>query len=680
MGGLGKTRLSLQIAADMLDSYPDGIWFMDLAPIRDPTFVANEVAHVLSVREEPGKPLSQTLCAHLKSRKALLIFDNCEQVVSACASLANAILRAAPDVRIIASSREALRVPGEQVYPVLPLALPSPTASVETLSQSEAVQLFMARAQLQKPSFMLTEREAPAVAELVSRVEGIPLALELAAARMRSLSIQEINKRLHNRFTLLTGGGRVLLERQQTLRALVAWSYDLLADNEKLLFERLGVFVGGFDLPAAEVVCGADPLMPEDVLDLVMSLVDKSLVMVRETDGESRYRMLETLRDFGLEALRSAASSGNGGGHCKYYFVWWRRASNRGLQGPEQADWTRRLEAEHDNMRAAIAFALGAGGDPIIAVKIEVALMGFRILRGYSTEGRSNVHERWPLPAKVQGIGHSSRPCTLCRRCAGEQSERRPRSGTYAGVLPRAAARDQQPDRHRGNLVHVAAVVRLHVGDAVRARDGEEEALATSANRVAGTKKRSCCCRLVRSACTTAMMRRRAGISSSRSPSHASQCHETESDCERMLGQLALECGDLPAACERFERALAICQDAADKRGAATALWWLGKADLADRNPASARLRLGEALRAFQSFEMNAEVLDVSRTTPALRILSIPRRGSASYSVAAAIRERLVLPRAPRGDQRWGVDAAARRSRWAMLLSTLRGRKAGNGN
>ncbi len=260
MGGLGKTRLSLQIAADVLDAYPDGIWFLDLAPIRDPSLIPGAAAQTLSLREEPGETVTQTLCAHLKSRKALLIFDNCEQVVSACATLANALLRAAPGIRIIASTREALRIPGEQIYPVLPMALPDPAASVETLSRSEAVQLFMDRAQLQKPGFTLTEKEAPAVAELVARLEGIPLAMELAAARMRSLSIQEINKRLQNRFALLTGGGRVLLERQQTLRALVAWSYDLLTENERLLFDRLGVFVGGFDLPAAEAVCGADPL------------------------------------------------------------------------------------------------------------------------------------------------------------------------------------------------------------------------------------------------------------------------------------------------------------------------------------------------------------------------------------------------------------------------------------
>ena len=341
MGGLGKTRLSLQIAADMLDAYPDGIWFMDLAPIRDPTLRpqrgrpgarrargAGQAAHAHAVRA----PEVAQGAAHLRQLRAggerLRLARQRDPA-------------AAPDVRIIASSREALRVPGEQIYPVLPLALPAPTASVETLSRSEAVQLFMARAQLQKPGFMLTEREAPAVAELVARVEGIPLALELAAARMRSLSIQEINKRLHNRFTLLTGGGRVLLERQQTLRALVAWSYDLLTDNEKLLFDRLGVFVGGFDLPAAEAVCGADPLMPEDVLDLV-TVARRQVARHGPRDGRRialpdagdapriRARSAGQARRAGRDrdaALRPLPRRGEGG--------------EQGLQGPEQAEWTR---------------------------------------------------------------------------------------------------------------------------------------------------------------------------------------------------------------------------------------------------------------------------------------------------------------------------------------------------
>src|SRR5215467_10289023 len=260
MGGLGKTRLSLQIAADVLEKYPDGVWFIDLAPIKDPALVPNATAQVLGVHEEPGKPLVQTLCAHVKEHKALFVLDNCEHLVAACASLADSLLIQAPQVRIIATSREALRIHGEQTYPVLPLAVPTRNADTESLLRSDAVQLFVERGRLQKPSFELTEREAPAVAELCSRLEGIPLALELAAARLRSLSVEEINRRLHDRFKLLIGGSRVALERQQTLRALVSWSYDLLNESEQIVLDRLSVFVGGFDLDAAEVVCGADPI------------------------------------------------------------------------------------------------------------------------------------------------------------------------------------------------------------------------------------------------------------------------------------------------------------------------------------------------------------------------------------------------------------------------------------
>ena len=214
-------------------------------------------------------------------------------------------------------------MPGEQTYPVLPLAVPERTASVEALSRSEAVQLFVERAQLQKPGFSLTEREAPAVAELCARLEGIPLALELAAARMRSLSVQEINKRLHDRFKLLTSGGRVLLERQQTLRALVAWSYDLLQESEQRLLERLSVFAGGFDLEAVENVAGTEPLAPEDILDLLTSLVEKSLVMVDEGDDGSRYRQLETIREFAREYLnrRDDDATVTAVRHCDHFLA-----------------------------------------------------------------------------------------------------------------------------------------------------------------------------------------------------------------------------------------------------------------------------------------------------------------------------------------------------------------------
>ena len=331
MGGLGKTRLSLQVAAEVMPQFPDGAWFVDLTPIRDAERVVDEAARVLGVTEEPGRPLLATLCAQLKERRLLLIVDNCEHLIEPAAQLVAAILRAAAQVRVIASSREALRVPGEQTYPILPLPLPGRDDSVQALAQSTAVRLFVERAQAHKPAFALTEREAPAVAELVARLEGIPLALELAAARVRVLSVADINARLKDRFKLLTGGDRTLQKRQQTLRALVDWSYDLLDDREKCVLERLGVFVGGFDLPAAEAVCGADPVDPMDVLDLLGSLADKSLLLHEERDDGSRYRMLETIREYAREKLaaRGDDAAATAARHCEHYFAF----AGRGATG-----------------------------------------------------------------------------------------------------------------------------------------------------------------------------------------------------------------------------------------------------------------------------------------------------------------------------------------------------------
>ena len=655
MGGLGKTRLSLQIAADMLDAYPDGIWFVDLAPIRDPTFVPNEVAQVLAVREEPGKPLTHTLCAHLKSRKTLLIFDNCEQVVSACASLANALLRAAPDIRIIASSREALRVPGEQIYPVLPLALPAPTASVETLSRSEAVQLFMARAQLQKPGFTLTEREAPAVAELCTRVEGIPLALELAAARMRSLSIQEINKRLHNRFTLLTGGGRVLLERQQTLRALVAWSYDLLTDNEKLLFDRLGVFVGGFDLPAAEAVCGADPLMPEDVLDLVLSLVDKSLVMVREADGESRYRMLETLREFGLEALgKRGEHAPTAKRHCDHYFVI-AKAARDGLKGAEQPEWIRRTETDLDNIRAAIALALAGGVDAVIAVKFSVAMMAFWMLRGYSSEGRKIVHAALAVPAIQDSDLAQAHALYVGAALATSQSDHAEAQQMLETCL--------MLRRRLGNPVEIAATLstlslaRLQAGDAAGASACECEALEIFRS---GGERLGEAIGLLHLGQIAVYTGDEALAQSSLDEclriAQAIKNREIEGEAELTLGECALESGRIDDARRYLDRSLAVCREAGDRRGEASAIWWLGKADLEQGQFAAARSRLGDALRTFRDFEMREALAECLEDHAVLASQQgEPAIGVRIASTVQEYRRRLDLVRSPRGQLRWDV-------------------------
>ena len=666
MGGLGKTRLSLQIGADVLEKYPDGVWFVDLAPIRDPSLVPNVAAQVLGVHEEPGKPLTQTLCAHVREHKLLLVLDNCEHLMSACANLADALLQAAPQVRILATSREALHIGGEQTYPVLPLAVPDRKAGVEALLRSEAVQLFVERARLQKPGFSLTEREAPAIAELCARLDGIPLALELAAARLRSLSVSDINARLNDRFKLLTGGSRVALERQQTLRALVSWSYDLLQENEQIVLDRLSVFAGGFDLHAAEAVCGAEPIAPEDVFDLVTSLVEKSLVMLEQEGDGSRYGLLETIKEFAHEHLSKrfgllgtiqefaqerlkdrddvAATAKR---HCDYFFDF-AKTINKKLLGAEQAEWTRRAEAELDNLRAAIALALSGGVDPVFVVKFEVALMRFRILRGYSTEGRNNVRAALVLPGIQEPNFFRAHALYVGGVLATNQSDHAEAQKMLTECL--AIRRGLDNPRETAATLSTLATLHLQQDDATKAREFEEEAIAIfretkyplgEAIGLANLGEIS-----VRQADDdSAQQLFEQCLVISRSIEH----QELQSECERNLGELALRANNLQAARARFTRSLEICQDAQDKRGEAITLWRLGKTDAACGDHELARKRLSEALLALQAFEMNSEALDCLEDYARLvGATGQVETGVRIYAAAAAVRDTLGLPRSAR--------------------------------
>jgi predicted ATPase len=679
MGGLGKTRLSLQIGADVLEKYPDGVWFVDLAPIKDVSLVPNVAAQVLGVREESGQPMLLTLCAYVREHKLLLIIDNCEHLIGTCASLADALLQAAPGMRIIATSREALHIRGEQTYQVLPLRVPDRKARADDLLRSEAVQLFMERARLQKPDFSLSEREAPAVAELCARLDGIPLALELAAARMRSMSVEQINERLHDRFKLLTGGSRVALERQQTLRALVNWSYDLLHEDEQIVLDRLSVFVGGFDLAAAEVVCGAEPLEPDDILDLVTSLVDKSLVMFDHESSGARYGLLETIREFAhehlskqrygmLETIREFAQerlqqrdevAATAVRHCEYYLDLAKTARDK-LRGPEVGEWTRRLEVELDNLRAAIALALAGGVDPVIAVKLEVALMNFRILRGYSTEASGNIRAALALPALPD-----------IARChalyvGGALATRR---GDYARAMTMlteclALRRNLGNPRETAGTLSTLAVAHLQQGDAVRARECAEESLGMF--RELGDQRGEATGLLHLGEIHMQL------AEDGEARAHFEQClvlsrsikHlEIESECERYLGELALAAADLPAAQARFARSLQICRDAEDKRDEAIALWCLGRTDTASGDHDTARKRFVEALRAFRELEMRAEALDCLEDFAVLLLaVGDHARAVRLQAAAAAARGALALPRSPRRQAKWETDLETARA------------------
>ncbi|HZT42808.1 MAG TPA: tetratricopeptide repeat protein [Chthonomonadaceae bacterium] len=391
-GGCGKTRLALQVAAELGEQYTEGVRLVELASLADPALVAQATASALGLREEPGKALLETLCDYLYSRRLLLLLDNCEHLLAACAELAETLLRACPDLCLLATSREALRLAGEQVYRVPSLMAPDPAHLpgeekdlAAILLEYDACRLFLERAQLQKPDFALTTRNAPVVASVCHRLDGIPLALELAAARIGPLSVQEIHSRLDHRFRLLIGGSRTALPRHQTLQAALDWSYDLLTEPERWLLGRLSVFAGGWTLEAAEQVTGLDRL------DLLTSLVEKSLVLAEEREGKSRYRLLETIREYAKEKLQQAGEEKPWRDrHLEFYSNLAEEATN-GLKGAAQLEWLDRLEAEHDNLRAALEWSRSEADLAEKNVQLAGALWRFWEMRGHIHEGRSQL-------------------------------------------------------------------------------------------------------------------------------------------------------------------------------------------------------------------------------------------------------------------------------------------------
>lgn len=362
-GGTGKSRLSLQVAADVLDAYPQGVWFVELAALSDPELVPQTLLSAMSVSEQKGKTALETLEEYLRDKNLLVILDNCEHLIEACAKTSQAILKAASNVRILASSRESLGLSGEVSWHVPSLSLPNPKnlPELDKLTQYESVRLFIDRVTLVSPHFAITKENAPAIAQVCYRLDGIPLALELAAARAKSMSVEQIMARLDDRFRLLTGGSRTALPRQQTLRALIDWSYDLLTDSEKLLLRRLAVFAGGWTLELAEQICADEKLDALDILDLLTHLVDKSLVAVEEHQSAMRYRILETVRQYAREKL---FESGEGvemrNRHCATFVEFVEKAEPE-LYKEHAKKWMHTMNAELENIRAALWWALENG-------------------------------------------------------------------------------------------------------------------------------------------------------------------------------------------------------------------------------------------------------------------------------------------------------------------------------
>jgi predicted ATPase/class 3 adenylate cyclase len=400
-GGVGKTRLAIQVATELLDRYSDGVWLCELATVNDPGQVTHAAARAIGLRAVNDNQMQDVLTEYLRRKTCLLVLDNCEHLVGACAQLADSLIKAAPQIRVLSSSREMLGVIGERVYRVPSLSIPEViTPTVATLADSEAARLFLARANTAMPGFTATMANAPAILQICRRLDGIPLAIELAAARVRFLQVEQIAARLSDAFRLLTGGSRTALPRQQTLLASISWSYDLLSAEERVLFQRLSVFVGGWTLEAAEAVCGFEPVKSEDVLDLLTLLDNKSLAVVERKQGaETRYHYLETIRQFACsKLLESEEVAVVHERHVAYYHAL-AKAGEPELYGRGKLPWLQRLETELGNFRAALDWAEESDAEEIRLAGLQ--LIG--VLAWASQHG--NVSEGYERLKKVLSLG-----------------------------------------------------------------------------------------------------------------------------------------------------------------------------------------------------------------------------------------------------------------------------------
>ena len=595
-GGIGKTRLALQLCADVLDDFDNGVFVITLASVRDPSLVAPAVAQALAVREVAGETLVETLGAYLSERKLLLLVDNFEQVVDS-APLITSLLRAGPAVKVVVTSRERLRLAGEQVFEVPPLS----TAD----GSSGAVELFLARAQALQPDFTLTEGNTPAVAAVCSRLDGLPLAIELAAARSTLLSPQELFERLERRLPLLTGGARDVDERQQTLRNTIAWSFELLAPPEQALFARLAVFAGGCRLEDAEAVCNRDGA--GDVLDGLQALVDKSLIRQRrDVDGAWRFWMLETMREYGLERLDQLGEAAAVlAGFAERYLAL-ACTGEEGLRGSGQVEWLERLAAERDNFAAALEWALEPSAER------ERALLGLRLAGAL---GRF-----WYYRANI-------------------------REGT--AWLERAlAADDGSTPEFRAKAIHNLGILVGEAGDHARAIALFEEALVF--HRAAGNRSR-----LAVSLNSLGVVARNQG-----DPRRARELLEESLELRRELGDAtgiatalcnlgvaAIDDGDLDRARSLFEESLGLDEAEGDRLGIAVNLRNLGAVALEAGDHAKAAGRLADALRGFVEVgdqDGIAETLEDIAALAAAR--SRPRRAAQLAGAATALRDEIGSP------------------------------------
>jgi len=558
-GGSGKTRLALHLAADVLDRYPDGVWLVELAPVADPAGVAPAVAAAVHIGEQPGRPVVDTISAGLRKRQLLLLLDNCEHLIGTCADLADALLRSCPLLTILATSREGLNVPGEALMPVPALRVPdSDILPLDELREYEAVSLFVERCTSYQSAFALTKENAADIVRICRRLDGVPLALELAAARVRVLSVAQVAKRLDDRFRLLTGGSRTVLARQQTLRAMIDWSYDLLTDSERLLLRRLSVFVGGWSLEAAEAICAGEGIEREAILDLIAHLVDKSLVTMLDHGGVARYGMLETIREYAREKLvDSGEADALRGRHFEHFF---RDAVDKPM-------WARPIDrvsadygAEYENFRAAIEWIEADPGRTEQALLLAGSLIGPAGVRGRIGELRGILTAmlgRSDPKARTRGRG---RALLAAASLAGRQRD-------LNGAIP-LAREAVELFRELGEKRELAYALLIIAVGALPDRDISDRAMSESRALLEELGDRRGVALLL-----------------------------------TFLGDGALEHGDYDSARARLTESLAIYSQLGELRLRSVPLMSLGRLACVDGDFARARVLVGESLTIRRSID-----------------------------------------------------------------------------
>ncbi len=534
-GGCGKTRLSLQVGQEWLDRTRDGVWFIELAPIANPSLVPRTVAQALGIKDQPGQSVADTVLDALSRSETILILDNCEHLIEACALFARQIIAQCPKVRVLASSRESLGVLGEIIYRVPSLSIPKLNSTLEEAEQSESVCLFRDRALQQDPAFLLNAENILSVVQICHRLDGIPLAIELAAARIRSLPAQAIATRLDNRFRLLSGGSRTSLPRQQTLRALIDWSYDLLHEEERSMLCRASVFTGGWTLAAMEEVCVGEDVQKGEIKPLLNSLVDKSLVMPDEREGRTRYRLLETVRQYGLDKLMERGEGISLRERHSDYFLQFAVRSAPLLLGHEQAETLYHLEAEHDNIRRALEWRLGDMEGASQSLKFGANLWRFWMMHAHLFEGRAYLKEALEQSgANVESpdFANTLIGAGVLAWCQGD-----PEEATYYYKRSLTLLRALGDRQGEGNALNNLGLVLMEQGDYASARQLYEEALAIR-----------------------------------RAIQHEVGIHVSLNN----LGNLAFYLGDYESAWERYQESLELRRQMGDRQNTSHSLYNMG--------------------------------------------------------------------------------------------------------